>query len=115
MAYISIIGRKDSIKVDNKDARIIKKIWLGDDKTPRADKDRDLDLGDVWAGKYGQIRNIEIESDYKKTDTSQVLPELTEEQRKINAHRMKIIKVNLKRMSEGLEPLPFTAVLDTIN
>lgn len=98
MAYINIIGRKDPVKVNNQDARIIKKIWLGDEKTPPADKDRPLDLGDVWAGKYGQIRNVELEPEYKPKPEDKPEPELTEEQKAINRERFKRMRKDMEKI-----------------
>ena len=56
MAKIIIKGRVDPLKVDQKTAFKVKKIWLD----PTTEKSRRLDLG-VWAGEYGQIRFIELE------------------------------------------------------
>lgn len=65
MAFINIIGRKEPVKVSNDIARVAKKRWLGEENTPPADKDDILDLGDAWAGKYGQIKSIELEIERK--------------------------------------------------
>lgn len=97
MAQINIIGRKDPIKVDNKDARIIKKIWLGDALTPAADKDRPLDLGDVWAGKYGQIRNIELEPEHiPKKNEDDYSADLTPEQKERNKLKFQEMRKNME-------------------
>jgi len=99
MAYINIIGRKDPIRLNNKDARIIKKIWLGDEKTPPADKDRALDLGDVWAGKYGQIKNIELEPEYKsKPEEQEYHRELTPEERERNRIRLAAMRKDMEKI-----------------
>lgn len=112
MALIFIKGKSDPIRVSNQTGRGIKKIWLGDDNVEPADTNRKLDLGDAWAGVYGQIKSIEIEIDYRKVEKpSEPEPELTEAQKERSQHRMKMVKHNVGRMAKGLEPLPLDAPL----
>lgn len=67
MAIIHIAGRKETIRVTNERGRQIKLNRFGDDFHSKVDPNDDLDLGDVWAGKYGQIRAVEIEVEIPKT------------------------------------------------
>lgn len=112
MAQIFIKGKADPIRVSNEVGRGIKKIWLGDDNTEPADTNRKLDLGDAWAGVYGQIKSIEIEADYRKVEKpSEPEPEMTPEQQQRAKHRMQMVRHNVGRMAKGLEPLPLDAPL----
>lgn len=112
MAKIHIKGRADPINVNNQMGREIKKIWLGEDLTPPADTNRKLDLGDAWAGVYGQIKSVEIEPDYRKVDKpSEPEPEMTPFEKQRSQRRMRMVKHNVGRMAKGLQPLPIDVPL----
>lgn len=88
------------IKVSNERGREIKKKWLGGNGIPPVDKESVLDLGDVWAGKYGEIRAIEIEFENRINQKEEVQrPKTPEEQAKITA-KLEQIRKNL--MEKGL-------------
>lgn len=62
MAKIKIIGRREVIEVDGTKARQIKILRFGDSHgVGKVDPMTDIDLGDSWAGKIGQIDWIELD------------------------------------------------------
>lgn len=66
MAKIKIIGRREPIEIDNEKARAIKRMRFGDlDGNGKVDPKEDIDLGDEWAGKIGQIDWIELDKSVK--------------------------------------------------
>lgn len=97
MSQIYIKGKPDPIRVTNTVGREIKKLWLGDDNVEPADKNRVLDLGDAWAGVYGQIKSIEIDPEYKPTKVDEDInkPETDADREKR--------RLGYKRVRESLE------------
>lgn len=70
MARIKIIGRREPIEIDGTEARKIKKLRFGDiDGIGKLDPNHDIDLGDAWAGKIGQIDWIELDRTVQPTKT----------------------------------------------
>lgn len=95
MAAIYVVTRKDPIRIANSLAKTIKAIWLGTDLTPPAPKDRQLDLGDVWSGLYGQIKSIEMDQEYKSIHAPQEYRDLTDKERERVKNRLKKVRENL--------------------
>lgn len=98
MGQILIKGRTDAIKLDNETCRNIKDRWLGnlEKGIEKSDKNDILDLGDAWAGTYGQIKTVEIDPEHRKTSPQEEIKPLSEAQ--IQANRTK-----MKQMREDME------------
>jgi hypothetical protein len=101
MAFINIIGRKEPVKVSNEIARVAKKRWLGEENTAPADKDDILDLGDTWAGKYGQIKSIELEIEKKYEAEADYEPKVRTEAEK-QMIRQKLQEAKSKLFAKGV-------------
>lgn len=61
MAKIFIKGRREPIEVPYQTAKHVKKNWLGLEGMDKRAKDDALDLGDAYAGTYGEIKGIELQ------------------------------------------------------